>query len=170
MTTPSRIRQKLLDGRYRWGHLMRRTGRYGAKTIRVVIYPPQSTEAERRCARLARFWPWIGGGCLVVAVGFLDSGLEVPILALVAAVALLVGFVGIALGRIAAPVHRNSVVYVATVPGLSEDAAAEARFRRASRAAEALHEAEEHLDAGLITWDWYRALWDERHRDLRAPG
>ncbi|WP_029088666.1 DUF6611 family protein [Brevibacterium album] len=165
MATLARLRQKLLDGRYRWGHVSRRSGRYGATSIRVVIYPPHSTEAERRCARLVRFWPWLAGGGIAAAVPVLGAVLDVPVPALLGALVLLAVFAGIALGRFAAPVASGRAELFATVSALSPQEADRERYAHVAEVAEALHAAEEQLDGGLIGWDWYRALWAERHRD-----
>lgn len=100
MTTLSRLQQKLLDGRYRWGLVSRRTGRYGAESIRLVIYPPNTSIVERRCARLARFWPGVSIGLKAPALATLTG---VPMFAIIASMILLAVTIGIALTRISTP-------------------------------------------------------------------
>lgn len=74
MSDSTPLWRTLLDGRYRWGTATRQTGRYGAESIHLRIYPPGSSTIMRRFARITRLWPFAGAGLTLLA------GLLVPAL------------------------------------------------------------------------------------------
>ena len=53
----------LLDGAHPWGSFDAMVSRYGVRRYRLIIYPPGTTTADRRLARLWRGWP-LGGVAL----------------------------------------------------------------------------------------------------------
>jgi hypothetical protein len=56
---------RLLDGAHPWGSFDAVVSRYGVRRYRLVIYPPGTSTADRRLARLWRGWP-ISGAVLVL--------------------------------------------------------------------------------------------------------
>ncbi len=59
---------RLLDGPHRWGSLDAAVGRYGVQRDRLIVYPPGSTTADRRMARLWRGWPITGAALGLLAI------------------------------------------------------------------------------------------------------
>lgn len=168
MNRSARLRQKFLDGRYRWGVATRSTGRYGSESISLLIHPPEASTVDRRSLRLARLWPGVGTG-LFLLVGFAGSAVA-PISTLPAfgAAAVFVLGVGAALSRITTPIRARMVSVFATVSVLSPRDADQRRFEHASTLAQLLDEAEQALDAGEIAWDTYLATWTSVYWDART--
>ncbi|TDP98465.1 MULTISPECIES: DUF6611 family protein [unclassified Leifsonia] len=82
--------RRLLEGRAPWGTLDVSPASRGIwQQVRLTVYPPGITHAERRILHLAHVWP-VGGGILCLfALVFLGS--ENPALSLAAALALYAG-------------------------------------------------------------------------------
>lgn len=59
---------RLLDGPHQWGSLDAAVGRYGVQRDRLIVYPPGSTTADRRMARLWRGWPITGAALGLPAI------------------------------------------------------------------------------------------------------
>src|ERR1700741_2720084 len=61
-TPPAQPRwgSRLLDGAHPWGSFDAAIGRYGIRRYRLAVYPPGSTTADRRLARMWRGWPITG--------------------------------------------------------------------------------------------------------------
>lgn len=163
MTRGARLKQKLLDGRYRCGYVSRRTGRYGTESIRVVIYPPDTTQTERRYARLARLWPGISVGLLISKAPAVAALTDTPVLVTAALVVLVLILLGDALTRVSAPVVDRSVQLFASVSLLSPRETDRHRYDYAAHTAENLHATEQYLDRGHIPWNRYHLLWEETY-------
>jgi hypothetical protein len=59
---------RLLDGAHRWGSFDATVGQYGVRRYWLIIYPPGSSTADRRLARLWRGWPITGAVLTLLAV------------------------------------------------------------------------------------------------------
>lgn len=168
MNFPRTLGKPLLDGRYHWGHAARRSGRYGARSIRVVIYPPSSTRVQRRIARLHRFWLFIAVG-LIIGLGPAVARLTAtPLVLGLLTTLVVVCVIGSELRRAASPVTAHSVELFGKVSQISPDDTDRNQFDHVVRLAENLHEAEAHLTAGRIGWERYRTLWAEHYRRAHA--
>jgi len=157
------IRQKLVDGRYRWGHVSHRTGRYGAESVRLVVYPPDVSTLERRCARVARLWPAVSIGAIVVLAFPIVSLVEVSALVVIGMLAALSVLSGAAIGRVARPVIERTVEAFVVVSFLSPRESDRKRYARVMEIAEDLHFAEQCLDDRRISWSRYKSLWAENY-------
>jgi hypothetical protein len=69
----SRRWSRLLDGAHAWGSFDAVVGRYGVRRYRLIIYPPGTSTADRRLARLWRGWP-ISGAALVLFAVVMSGG------------------------------------------------------------------------------------------------
>jgi hypothetical protein len=58
---------RLLDGDRPWGSLDIRPDRFGVTRYRLVVYPPGTSQSERRRLRAARGWPLWGALVWVIA-------------------------------------------------------------------------------------------------------
>jgi hypothetical protein len=69
-TRPGLLRlglMRLLDGDRPWGSLDIRADRFGVTRYRLVVYPPGTSQSERRWVRAARGWPLWGALVWVIA-------------------------------------------------------------------------------------------------------
>jgi hypothetical protein len=78
---------RLLDGAHRWGSFDATVGQYGVRRYRLIIYPPGSSIADRRLARLWRAWPITGAVLALLAVMLLGDVVASPDTVLAYAVA-----------------------------------------------------------------------------------
>lgn len=168
MSDAAPLRRTLLDGRYRWGTAMRETGRYGAESIHLRIYPPGSSTIMRRFARLTRLWPFAGAGLTLLA------GLLVPALvdvttsfAFITTMSFVIVVWGV-LAWISAPVRKHTVSFLATMSTLSPQEDSRARYEYAVAAYLHLEQAEGRYDRGAIQWDEYRMEWMRAYEALRT--
>ena len=83
---------RLLDGAHPWGSFDATVGRYGIQRYRLIVYPPGSTAADRRLARLWRGWPITGAVLALLAFMLFGNVVAPPTTVLEYAVA---GYVGI---------------------------------------------------------------------------
>lgn len=167
MITAAQLRQRILEGRYRWGSATRSTGRYGAEFIRLRILPPDSSVVERRMARLTRFWPGIGIALIIVKLGIAHIS---PVIPYVVAFILGLGFVvciGLVLGRASAPMRERSVELLGRVSFLSPKPTDEEHYDRVARFATELHDVEHDLNQGNIAWNQYHQAWSDVYTQAR---
>ena len=78
---------RLLDGAHPWGSFDATVGRYGVRRYRLIIYPPGTSTADRRLARLWRGWPITGAALVLLAVMLLGNAAASPDTVLAVAVA-----------------------------------------------------------------------------------
>lgn len=168
MNRSRRLRQRLLDGRYRWGTATRQTGRYGSESVRLRIHPPEATTADRRLARLARLWPGIGSGVVLLLGLAVPAATPVPARLAFAVAAILVICIGVILGRTTEPVRAGTTEVFATVSLLSPREVDQRRFEYAETLLTLLDEAERALNEGEIPWDVYQATWISVYREART--
>src|ERR1700758_1957946 len=81
----------LLDGAHPWGSFDATVGRYGIRRYRLTVYPPGSTAADRRWARLWRGWPITGAALAILAFMLFGNVVARPTTVLEYAVAAYVG-------------------------------------------------------------------------------
>jgi hypothetical protein len=68
----------LLDGAHPWGSFDATVGRYGIRRYRLIVYPPGSTAADRRMARIWRGWPIAGAVLALLAVMLFGNVIASP--------------------------------------------------------------------------------------------
>jgi hypothetical protein len=111
---------RLLDGDHPWGSYDVKISRYSVRRYRLIIYPPGTTAADRRLARLRRGWP-LGGAVLVlfaIMIGdAVSSPYTVPAVAITAYVS-----IRVLLFLLAGPkrVHVKSMSIV-LIPGTADE-------------------------------------------------
>jgi hypothetical protein len=69
---------RLLDGAHPWGSFDAAVGRYGIRRYRLVVYPPGSTAADRRFARMWRGWPITGAALALLAIMLFGNVIAAP--------------------------------------------------------------------------------------------
>lgn len=143
----------------RWGHVSRTVSHYGTVASVLAIYPPDSTDAERRLAEANRFFtPLALGGGVVVWVGLCAVGVPPLLAALVLTAALLP--VGISLSRRARGIRQRTVTLAASRSGLHEETAEErSHQRRLDTIAEALQDAAFACRHGVISRREFDRAW-----------
>lgn len=143
----------------RWGHLSRSVSHYSSVDCVLAIYPPDSSEADRRLAEVNRLYaPLSFGGSVVTWMALCAVGAP-PLLAAVALAALLLP-VGVVLSRRSRDIRRRTVTLSSTTSGLREDTAEEhTRQRRLDTLAEALGDASLACRQGIIDRDEFDRLW-----------
>ena len=82
---------RLLDGAHPWGSFDATVGRYGIRRYRLIVYPPGSTAADRRLARMWRGWPITGAALALLAFMLFGNVVASPATVLGYAVAFYVG-------------------------------------------------------------------------------
>ncbi|WP_347124847.1 DUF6611 family protein [Microbacterium sp. SY138] len=142
-----------------WGHLSRTVSHYGTVACVLAVYPPDSTDAERRIAEAHRwFTPLSLGGGVVAWVVLCAAGFP-PLLAAMLLVAALLP-IGIILSRRSRSIRRRVVTVSACRSGLSEDTAAErAQQLRLETLAHALGDAALACRQGVIGRDRFDRVW-----------
>jgi hypothetical protein len=68
----------LLDGAHQWGSFDATVGRHGVRRYWLIVYPPASSPADRRLARLWRGWPITGAVLALLAVMLLGNAAASP--------------------------------------------------------------------------------------------
>lgn len=152
----------------RWGYLSRTVSHFGTVACVLAVYPPDSTEAERRLAETHRwFTPLSLGGGVVAWVMLCAAGFP-PLLAAVLLVAVLLP-VGIVLSRRSRGIRRRTVTVSACRSGLSEDTVAErTQQRRLDNLAEALGDASLACRQGVIGRDRFDRIWTATYAQAAA--
>ncbi|MEE6179298.1 DUF6611 family protein [Mycobacterium sp. 050134] len=69
---------RLLDGTHQWGSFDATVGRYDVRHYRLIVYPPGSSTADRRLARMWRGWPATGAVLGLLAILFLGGAAAPP--------------------------------------------------------------------------------------------
>ena len=68
---------RVLDGDRPWGSYDVKITQYGVRRYRLIIYPPGTTTADRRLARLRRGWP-LGGAVLILFAIMIGDAVSSP--------------------------------------------------------------------------------------------
>jgi hypothetical protein len=152
----------------RWGHLSRTVSHYGAVASVLAIYPPDSTDAERRLAEAHRWYMplSIGGG--VVFWVILTASAVPPLLAAVLLVTALLP-IGVVLSRRSRDIRRRTATVSACRSGLSEDTATERiQQLRLDNLADALGDAALAWRRGVIDRDRFNRVWTAAYAQAAA--
>jgi hypothetical protein len=132
---------------------------YGTVACVLAVYPPDSTEAERRVAEAHRWFTPLSLGAGVVAWVVLCAAGFPPLLAAMLLVAALLP-IGIVLSQRSRGIRRRVVTVSACRSGLSEDTAAErAQQLRLDNLADALGDAALACRQGVIDRDRFDRVW-----------
>lgn len=154
--------------RPRWGYLSRSVSHYGTAWCMLAIYPPDSTDAERRLAEAHRWYTPLSLGIGVVAWVLLCAAGVSPLLAAVLLVAVLLP-IGVVLSRRSRDIRRRTVTVSACRSGLSEDTAAERMQQlRLDNLAEALGDAALACRRGVIDRDRFDRIWTAAYAQAAA--
>lgn len=143
----------------RWGHVSRSVSRYGVVSCVLVIYPPDSSERERRLAEAHRLYAPLSLGGGVVAWVALCAQNANPLFAAAMLVALLAP-IGCILNVRSRDVRRRAVVMAASRSGLTEATAAEqAQQLRLDTLAETLEDAAFACRRGFSDRAAFERVW-----------
>ena len=150
----------------RWGHLQQAVARHGVVTTRLVVYPPDASDAERRWAhRLHGFAPIaVGAGTscwlLLIALGVSPEHSAVTLLCLIAPV-------GIHLWRRARAVRSRTISLWSNRAGFRSDPADERREEMLALYSSVMENACDDLRRGLITRETFERIWASVYADAR---
>ncbi len=158
---------RLLDGPHQWGSLDAAVGRYGVQRDRLVVYPPGSTTADRRMARLWRGWPITGAALGLLAIMLLGHAGASPdkVLAL-----FLVAYVGIGAllflraGPMRVQVRSMSVILLPN----GVDPQERQRHTECRILADELVRADQLLANGAISFVEHEAIWWDAYDRIEA--
>jgi hypothetical protein len=148
---------RVLDGDRPWGSYDVKISQYAVRRYRVIIYPPGTTTADRRLARLQRGWP-LGGAVLIlfaIMIGdAVSSPYTVPAVAITACLS-----IHVLLSLLAGPkrVHVKSMSLVLMPVITDEDE--RRRHNEWKTLTHMLTRADEMLSAGAISPVEYEAIW-----------
>jgi hypothetical protein len=158
---------RLLEGAHPWGSFDATVTRYGVRRYRLIMYPPGTTVADRRLARLWRGWPITGVVLGLLAVMLLGDVASPPNTVLAYAVAASVGIGALLFlraGSARVPVRSMSIILMPK--------AADVRERRRHAEWQALvhmlTRADEMLATGAISPVEHEAVWWEAYERLEA--
>ncbi|OBF08517.1 hypothetical protein A5730_09585 [Mycobacterium sp. ACS4054] len=69
---------RLLDGAHPWGSYEAAVSRYGVRRYSLIIYPPGTSTADRRLARLWRAWPITAAALMLLCVMVFGNTMNSP--------------------------------------------------------------------------------------------
>jgi hypothetical protein len=158
---------RLLDGAHPWGFFDATVGRYGVRRCRLVIYPPGTTAADRRLARLWRGWPITAAVLGLLAVMLLGNVASSPnrVLAYVVAASVIIGVL-LFLRAGPARVHVRSM-WIILMPKAA-DVRERRRYAEWQTLVHMLTRADQLLTAGAISPVEHEAIWWEAYDRLEA--
>lgn len=152
----------------RWGHLSRSVSHYGTAWCMLAIYPPDSTDAERRLAEAHRWYTPLSLGIGVVTWVLLCAAGVSPLLAAVLLATALLP-IGVVLSRRSRDIRRRTVTVSACRSGLSEDTATERiQQLRLDNLADALGDAALACRRGVIDRDRFNRAWTAAYAQAAA--
>jgi hypothetical protein len=153
---------RLLDGAHPWGSFDGMVGRYGVRRYRLIIYPPGTTTAERRLARLCRGW-LVGGAVLgFLAVMLLGNLVSSPTAVLVVALVTYVS-VGTLLFLLAGPARVQIRSMSVVLMPETADAHELRRYTEWRALVHLLIRADHMLTTGAISSGVHEATWWEAY-------
>ncbi len=148
---------RVLDGDRPWGCYDVKISQYGVRRYRLIIYPPGTTTADRRLARLRRGWP-SGGAVLVLLAIMIGDALSSPYAVPAAAIG---GYLSIRvlLSLLAGPkrVHVKSMS-VLVMPGIT-DPNERRRHTEWKTLTQTLTRADDMFSTRAISPVEYEAIW-----------
>ncbi|WP_369829106.1 DUF6611 family protein [Mycobacterium sp. 852002-50816_SCH5313054-b] len=158
---------RLLDGPHQWGSLDATVGRYGVQRDRLIVYPPGSTPADRRMARLWRGWPITGAALGLLAIMLLGHAGVAPDKVLAIFVVAYVG-IGALLFLRAGPTRvKVRSMSVILLPN-SADAHEEQSHTECRTLADMLVRADHLLESGAISLVEHEAIWWDAYDRIDA--
>ncbi len=168
-SAPERPRwwSRLLDGPHQWGSFDATVGRYGVQRDRLILYPPGSTTADRRMARLWRGWPITGVALGLLAMMLLGGAAASPDMVLAISVAAFVG-IGALLFLRAGPIRVQVRSMSVIVLPNSADVQARHSPTECRILAGMLIRADHLLASGAISPVEHEAIWWEAYDRLGA--
>ncbi|SPM31031.1 DUF6611 family protein [Mycobacterium terramassiliense] len=156
-----------LEGAHQWGSFDATVGRYGVQRYRLTVYPPGSTTADRRLARLWRGWPITGAVLGLLAIMLLGDAAASPHTVLAIFVVAYVG-IGALLFLRAGPVRvRVRSMSVSLLPN-GADVAERRRHTEWRTLTGMLTEADRMLANGAISLVEHEAIWWEAYDRVEA--
>ncbi|MCI2956673.1 hypothetical protein MN032_03115 [Agromyces atrinae] len=156
----------LLDGRYRWGYAVARTGRYGTQSIGVHIFAPGTSPKLRRCAHLARMWTPVSAAGTIAAAPVIVAVADVSVAVAGGGPLALFVATGIALRRASAATRAHAVSAYARRRVSEASTPIDSRFDEVALTIQRLHAAEEGRDDGSVSVRAYLALWNTEFERL----
>jgi uncharacterized protein DUF6611 len=157
----------LLDSAHPWGSFDAPVGRYGVRRYGLMIYPPGTSTADRRMARLWRGWPITGAVLVLLAVILLGNVAASPDTVLGLGVAVYVS-VGALLFLRAGPAYvRVRSMSVILMPGAA-DATERRRYIEWQTLVRMLTRADQLLRTGAISLVEHETTWWEACGCLEA--
>ncbi|WP_082956676.1 DUF6611 family protein [Mycobacterium sp. E787] len=168
-STPERPQwwSRLLDGPHQWGSFDATVGRYGVQRDRLIVYPPGSTTADRRMARLWRGWPITGAALGLLAMMLLGDAAASPDKVLAISIAAYVG-IGALLFLRAGPIRVQVRSMSVIVLPNSADVQARHSHTECQVLADMLIRADQMLATGVISPVEHEAVWWEAYDRLEA--
>lgn len=143
----------------RWGYLSRTVSHYGTVASVLAIYPPDSTDAERRLAEAHRWYmPLSIGGGVVFWVILTASAVPPLLAAVLLATALLP--IGVVLSRRSRDIRRRTVTVSSSRSGLGSDTVEEHMQQcRLDSLLEVLEDAALACRRGVIDRAGFDSVW-----------
>ena len=158
---------RLLDGPHPWGSFDATVGQYGVRRYRLIIYPPGTSTADRRLARLWRGWPISGALLALLAVMLFGKAAASPNTVLALAMAAYVS-IGVLLFLRAGParvqVRSMSIILMPRAANTSE----RHRHTEWQTLARMLTRADRMLAIGAISLVEHEATWWDAYDRLEA--
>jgi hypothetical protein len=163
---PRQAWDQLLDGKHRWGGVEIGLPKQGFRWYRLTVYPPGTTNDDRRRLRLARSWPTWGAVMFVASLVCLGAALG-PWMGLVASAALWLAAGAWVLSRtgdLSARVRTFGVILI----NRHHDPRTAARFALMETVVEALTHADLLLEQNKISVTHHELIWGLAY-DRLAP-
>ena len=148
---------RVLDGDRPWGSYDVKISQYAARRYRLIIYPPGTTIADRRLARLRRGWP-LGGAALILFAIMIGDAVSSPYTLPAIAIATYLG-ISVLLSLLAGPnrVHVKSMSLI--LMPLTTDEDERRRHNEWKTLTHMLTRADDMLSTGAISPVEYEAIW-----------
>jgi hypothetical protein len=148
---------RVLDGDRPWGSYDVKITQYGVRRYRLIIYPPGTTTADRRLARLRRGWP-LGGAVLILFAIMIGDAVSSPYTVPAVAITTYLS-IRVLLSLLAGPkrVHVKSMSLVLMPVITDEDE--RRRHNEWKTLTHMLARADDMLSTGAISPVEYEAIW-----------
>jgi hypothetical protein len=148
---------RVLDGDRPWGSYDVKIAQYGVRRYRLIIYPPGTTTADRRLARLRRGWP-LGGAVLILFAIMIGDAVSSPYTVPAVAITTYL-IIRVLLSLLAGPkrVHVKSMSLVLMPVITDEDE--RRRHNEWKTLTHMLARADDMLSTGAISPVEYEAIW-----------
>ncbi len=141
--------------------------RYGVRRYRLIIYPPGTSPADRRLARLWREWPVGGAAFVLLALMLLGNAVASPTKVLAVAVAVYVStgaLLFLRAGPVRVRVRSMSIVLMPETADMRE----RRRYTQWRSLVDMLTRADRMLTTGAISPVEHEATWWEAYDRLEA--